>query len=73
MRKVVVFEGKDHQFYWRLVAKNGEIEAQSEGYTLKFNAIRAGRLFAKCFKDDIKVFWKSALTGPKGDNAETQL
>ena len=33
-----VFEGKDHQFYWRLIAANGEPVAQSEGYVTESGA-----------------------------------
>lgn len=35
-----VFEGRDSQWYWRLRAANGEIVAQSEGYTSKDGAER---------------------------------
>ena len=30
----------DHQWYWRLIAGNGEIVAQSEGYTRSEDAER---------------------------------
>ncbi len=33
--KFVLFEGKDHQFYFRLQAENGEPILASEGYTSK--------------------------------------
>jgi uncharacterized protein YegP (UPF0339 family) len=36
-----VFEGADRQWYWRLRAANGEIAAQSEGYTRRPDAARA--------------------------------
>lgn len=34
-----IFKGKNGQFYWRLVASNGKIVAQSEGYTRKKAAL----------------------------------
>ena len=36
-----IFKGKDSQWYWRLVAANDKIVAQSEGYTRRGSAIRA--------------------------------
>lgn len=38
MAKFEIFNGKDNQFYFRLVASNGEIIGSSEGYTQKHNA-----------------------------------
>jgi len=35
---IEIFEGIDEQWYWRAVAGNGEIVAQSEAYTRKDDA-----------------------------------
>jgi len=39
MTKFEIFTGKDDQYYFHLVAANGEIIGSSEGYTQKHNAI----------------------------------
>lgn len=39
-RRIELFEGKDKQWYWRLLGGNGEKMAQSEGYTRKSGAIQ---------------------------------
>lgn len=39
--KITVFQGRDGQWYWNLKARNGQVMAQSEGYTVKGNADRA--------------------------------
>jgi len=41
--RVELFKGVDGYFYLRLVARNGEILAQSEGYTRRWSARRAAR------------------------------
>lgn len=41
--KFVVHQGKDGQWYVRLVAANGQILMASEGYTRKGNADRAAK------------------------------
>ncbi len=38
-----IFKGEDKQWYWRLVGKNGETVASSEGYTRRANAIKAAK------------------------------
>ena len=38
MGKFTLFKGKDDQYYFNLKADNGEIIAQSEGYTSKQSA-----------------------------------
>ena len=35
MGKIEIFKGRNKQFYFRAVAKNGKIVAQSEGYKSK--------------------------------------
>lgn len=40
-----IFKGRDSRYYWRLVGGNGEIVAQSEGYSTKSNAKRAAKRF----------------------------
>ena len=37
MSKFEIFKGKDGQYYFRLIANNGEVVATSEGYTTKQN------------------------------------
>lgn len=42
MTRIIVFRGKDKQFYWHLRAKNGKITATAgEGYASKRNAYKA--------------------------------
>lgn len=41
MIRAEIFEGKDHQFYARFVAANGNTLFTSEGYTQKHNALGA--------------------------------
>lgn len=41
MSKFETFKGEDDQYYWRLKGGNGEILAQSEGYTRSESALRA--------------------------------
>lgn len=41
MIKFEVYESRDGQYRWRLVAGNGEIVATSEGYVTKYNAKRS--------------------------------
>lgn len=36
--RFVIFKGTDGQYYWRLVAENGEILCHSEGYASKQGA-----------------------------------
>lgn len=36
-----IFKGSDNQWYWRLVAKNGETVCSSEGYKRRSSAIKA--------------------------------
>lgn len=38
---VEIFQGEDSQWYWRAKAKNGEIVATSEGYSSRYNVLRA--------------------------------
>ena len=39
--KIRVFQGNDGQWYWSLKARNGQVMAQSEGYTRRQGAMRA--------------------------------
>ena len=41
--KIEVWQGKDRQWYIRLIASNGRISADAEGYTRKADAIRAAK------------------------------
>lgn len=43
--KIEIFEDSTAEHRWRIVAGNGEITAQSEGYVSKGNAKRAARRF----------------------------
>lgn len=38
---------KNRQYYWHLLGGNGEIMAQSEGYTSRWAAKRGAKRFAK--------------------------
>ncbi len=40
-----VFKGADAQWYWNIVGGNGEIVAQSEGYTRRSTAKRGLKSF----------------------------
>lgn len=40
MNQYEIFKGEDKQWYWRLVAKNGKIVCQSEGYKRRSQAIK---------------------------------
>ena len=41
MTRIEVFKGKKGLWYFRLVARNGKIVAQSEGYTQRCDAVRS--------------------------------
>lgn len=43
MAKFQVYESRDGQYRWRLVAANGEIVATSEGYVSRSNAKRSAQ------------------------------
>jgi len=43
MSEYEVFQGKDKQWYWHLIADNGAITSISEGYVTKQNAKRGAR------------------------------
>lgn len=53
MGKFVLFKGKDKKWYWNLVARNGEIIADSQGYSSKLAAktgirsVKRNALFAR--------------------------
>jgi hypothetical protein len=38
-----IFKGADKQWYWRAKARNGQIIAQSEGYTRRASAVRGAK------------------------------
>lgn len=38
-----VYKGKDKQWYWRAKARNGQILAQSEGYTRRASCVRGAQ------------------------------
>lgn len=40
MGKIKIFKGKDDQFYFKVLASNGEPIAISEGYTTKQNCYK---------------------------------
>lgn len=45
--KFVIFKGRSTRtWYWHLVGANGEIMAQSEGYTHRWSAARGAKRFA---------------------------
>lgn len=39
MGKIKIFKGKDEQYYFKVVASNGEVVSISEGYTTKQNCL----------------------------------
>lgn len=41
VKRVEVFHSKGEGWYWRAIAGNNEIVANSEGYTTKWSAARA--------------------------------
>jgi uncharacterized protein YegP (UPF0339 family) len=41
MGQFEIFKGNDKQWYWRLIARNGEIVCQSEGYKRKDSVVKA--------------------------------
>lgn len=41
--KVEVFQGLNDKWYYHVVGGNGEITADSQGYSTKSNAVRAAR------------------------------
>ncbi|MFH0988264.1 MAG: DUF1508 domain-containing protein [Parcubacteria group bacterium] len=41
MIRFEIFQDLSNQYRWRLVARNGEIVANSEAYTAKYSAIRS--------------------------------
>ena len=40
MGKIEIFKGKDEQFYFKVIAENGQTIAISEGYTTKQNCYK---------------------------------
>lgn len=46
------FQGKDGQFYFNVVAKNGEVVATSEGYTREEDAHRGSLALTNMFLKD---------------------
>lgn len=61
------FKGRNGLWYWRLVAGNGEVVAQSEAYASRRNAIRA--------VNDVRVAVVHAVEDPRreptGDRPQT--
>jgi len=55
MGKIEIFKGKDDQFYYKVVAENGETLVVSEGFTTKQNAFKS----IDSLKENINspVFW----------------
>lgn len=47
MNGTVVFRGADGQWYYKIVAANGQVLATSEGYTRKWSAKRAAKALRK--------------------------
>lgn len=46
----VVFKGADGQWYYKIVAPNGQVLATSEGYTRKWSAKRGARAARKTLR-----------------------
>ncbi|MCK5081086.1 MAG: DUF1508 domain-containing protein [Candidatus Moranbacteria bacterium] len=41
MTKFEIFRDRAGEYRWRLIARNGQIVAASEGYTTKYSALRS--------------------------------
>lgn len=66
MRKdlVVVYRGRDHRWYWRYVAQNGELMADGgQGYSRRIDALNgAKRVTGHRLRRKVKF-----VTGPSQD------
>lgn len=49
--RVTIYEGKDKQWYWRLIASNNEQVAQGEGHTNRYDAERAAVTALRNFQE----------------------
>lgn len=47
MKFEIYRSGRDRQFYWRLVSRNGNVIAQGEGYKRRAGALKAIRAVQK--------------------------
>lgn len=48
--RIELFRGKDRQHYWRIVHRNGNILATSEGYTRRTTAARGAERLAQALR-----------------------
>lgn len=48
--RIELFRGKDRQHYWRIVHRNRNILATSEGYTRRASAARAAERLAAALR-----------------------
>jgi uncharacterized protein YegP (UPF0339 family) len=53
MGKIEIFKGSDEQFYFKVVARNGETIAISEGYTTKQNCYKGIDSLKENAKSDV--------------------
>lgn len=58
--KIIPFKGEDGQFYFRVVAGNGEVISISEGYTRKSSVYRA----IKSFRNSV---WRAKVAPLEGE------
>jgi len=45
MKKVIIFQGINDQYFFRVIGKNNKTIAQSEGYKTLRGAIKTAKLF----------------------------
>jgi len=55
MGKIKIFKGKDDQFYYKVVAANGETLVVSEGYTTKQNCNKGIKSLKENIQNDINI------------------
>ena len=45
MKKIIIFQGLNDQYFFRVIGKNNKTIAQSEGYKLLASAVKTAKLF----------------------------
>lgn len=56
--------GKDHQFYFRLKAGNGEVVAVGEGYRNELDCLKALQILCEMSRENTTVIRKPKFTTP---------
>jgi uncharacterized protein YegP (UPF0339 family) len=49
--KLKIFKGKNNQYYFHIVSRNGKIVAQSEGYKSRQSVLKTAKLF------NLEIVW----------------